>query len=355
MGRLIRRAPARRLFWRFSVGWLALAALLGACTGSPSGQATTTSSVASGPTTSIVPVTVPGTLQSGALASLGSVRRLPVMPVPPGRESEPLPAPGAAGYSKVVQIAYRQTGSGSPLVLISGEDASMTWWAPALLATLSQRYSVTVFDLPGVGYSGPSRGPESVQWLGDVTAGLVGELGLSSPAVLGWGLGGQVALALAERHPSLVGELVLDETGLAIGGSVSPMRSADRLMGDPTATPAAVSSRMFPPSQQVARSVWLRELSAQVPDVVTSAAVTAEAGLESECWHSDSIVRHLRGIHLPALVVGGTEDAVFPLVDTTALAAAIPGAQRYVVPGGGYGELLEDPPQVVSTIEAFIG
>jgi pimeloyl-ACP methyl ester carboxylesterase len=337
------------------VAVLAVSLVLSACTGTNAGRSTTTTTTTAGPTTSVVPVTIPGTLQTGALASLGAVSRLPVMPVPAGRTSVDLPIPGAPGFAQVVQIAYRQLGSGPPLLLIAGEDASMTWWPPTLLQSLALRYSVTVFDLPGVGYSGPFRGRISVQWLGDVTAGLVGELQLPSPTVLGWGLGGQVAVALAERHPGLVGALVLDDSGLPVGGSTSPLRPSTRVLTDPSATPAAVSSLLFPPSQQAVRAEWLRELAAQSPDVVTAPAVTAEARLEAECWSSDALSSRLHRIDVPTLVIGGSADAVFPPEDSAALAAAIPGAQYYLAEGLGYGGLLGDPPQVIETIEGFTG
>jgi pimeloyl-ACP methyl ester carboxylesterase len=355
VGRLSARLVGTRRALPPLVSLLAVSLVVSACTSTNAGRATTTTTTAAGPTTSVVPVTIPGTLQTGALASLGAVSRLPVMPVPAGRTSVDLPVPGSPGFAQVVQIAYRQLGSGPPLLLIAGEDASMSWWPPPLLQGLAQRYSVTVFDLPGVGYSGPARGRVSVQWLGDVTAGLVGELQLRSPTVLGWGLGGQVAVALAERHPRLVGALVLDDSGLPVGGSTSPLRPATRLLTDPGATLAEVSSLLFSPSQQAIRAEWLRELAAEPPDVVTAPAVTAEARLEAECWGSDALASRLHGIDVPTLVIGGSADAVFPPEDGAALAAAIPGAQYYLVEGGGYGDLLGDPPQVVATIEGFTG
>ena len=50
-----------------------------------------------------------------------------------------------------------------------------------------------------------------------MTAGLVLTLGLSDPTVLGWGLGGEIALSLAKRHPGIVSSLVLVDT--SVGGA----------------------------------------------------------------------------------------------------------------------------------------
>jgi pimeloyl-ACP methyl ester carboxylesterase len=114
----------------------------------------------------------------------------------------------------MVPIAYERFGSGPDILLVPGQDGALSWWDPALLSDLSSHYTVTVFDLPGAGYSGPATAPLSLGWLADMTAGLVLTLGLSDPTVLGWGLGGQIAMSLAERHPGIASSLVLVDTSV---------------------------------------------------------------------------------------------------------------------------------------------
>ncbi len=325
------------------------------CTASPSGGGTTTSVPNGGvPTTSIVPVTIPGTLDPGSLSPLGSASRLPVAPVPVGRSVAVLPRPGTAAYRQVVQIAYRQLGSGPPLLLVAGQDASMAWWSPALLQTLAQHYQVTIFDLPGVGYSAPPPARLSVSWLADVTAGLASELGLSSPVVLGWGLGGQIALAMAERHPALVRDLVLVDSGAPVPGAEPPPASLARLLARPTVTPAEVATLMFPASEGAARATWLQDLVSQVPDNVTASAISAEASLERSVWSSPALSAGLSSLRLPVLVVGGSADSLFPPADASALVAAIPGSQSRTIPGG-YGAIQADAAQILTVLQDFTG
>ena len=65
----------------------------------------------------------------------------------------------------MVPIAYQSFGSGPDLLLIVGQDGTLSWWDPALLKDLSSHYSVTVFDLPAAGYSGAAtRPPRSRGW-----------------------------------------------------------------------------------------------------------------------------------------------------------------------------------------------
>ena len=340
--------------WWGAVPLLLAAGLLSGCTsGRFAGGATTSAPGGSEPPTSIVPTTVPGTTESGRLAFLGSVERLPVMPVAKGQTGTLVPSPGTGEYRDVVQVAYRQLGSGKPLVLIPGQDASMTWWSPAVLQTLAQHYAVTVFDLPGVGYSGPPSSRPSVQSFADVTAGLIGELGLKAPVVLGWGMGGQVALALAERHAGLASDLVLLDTGIAGAQSLQAAPSVRAVLDSPSSTLSELAALAFPGSEGPARQAWLGELRAQIPDTVTSSAVSMEAALEQSAWSSRSLGSGTGSLDLPVLVMGGSSDPVFPAVDTVALASMIPGAQHYLWRGTGYAGFAQDPTQFATLVEDF--
>ncbi|MGO9560032.1 MAG: alpha/beta fold hydrolase [Acidimicrobiales bacterium] len=353
---MIRASAVVRQLGRAGALSIGAALLLTGCSGPPGhGASATTTPGGAGPTTTIVPSVVAGTTERGALSYLGAVDRMPVVAVPDGLASTKVPTPGTSSYREVVPVAYRQSGSGTSLVLIEGEDASMTWWSPPLIQALDQHYRVTIFDLPGVGYSGPPNAPLSIDWLADMTAGLLGELGLSQSVVLGWGMGGQVAVALTMRHPMLVGDLVVADTGMPTAGSQAMTSSAARLLGTSTATPTAISRLMFPLAEVAARHEWLHDLQEQIPDDVTSATISMQAHLESAFWTSTASVTGLRAMHHPVLVIAGDDDEVFPSADATSLAGAIGGAQHYLWNGAGYGALLQDPPQFVSVLQDFTG
>ena len=217
----------------------------------PSPDSSTSTATAPGSSTSTtttttlpLPVALQGTSVPGD-AFLGLVRRVPVVAVPAGRSSAALPAPNTPAYLLIQQVAYRQFGSGPDLLLIMGQDGSMSWWEPSLLSVLAQHYRVTVFDLPGVGYSSPSLQPMTIDWLADETAGLIEDLGLVHAAVLGWGLGGEVALALAERHPASEASLVLVDSSIGGPGAARPSADVRAALDDPAATPTSVAPTLF--------------------------------------------------------------------------------------------------------------
>ncbi|MGA3352355.1 MAG: alpha/beta hydrolase [Acidimicrobiales bacterium] len=325
---------------------LALLAALAGCS-SPSPGPTTTSSTTStsSTTTTTMPVGVIGT----------SIQRARVAPLPPGALVLPAVTEGSAAWLKMIPIAYRSFGSGPDLLLISGQDGTLSWWGQTLLSDLSGHYRVTVFDLPGAGYSAGATAPLSIAWLADMTAGFALTVGLSDPTVLGWGLGGQVALSLAERHTGFASSLVLVDTSAGGAKAVKPGADVVRLLAEPAATPVALSTALFPPTAAglLARTSWASSLFSGPPDWMTAEAVKAEAALQGAAWKTPSLSAGLSRVTIPALVMVGADDVVFPPANASRLVAGLPHAREVSFPGAGYGAIVQDEPAFVAAVESF--
>jgi 3-oxoadipate enol-lactonase/4-carboxymuconolactone decarboxylase len=252
-----------------------------------------------------------------------------------------------------VQIAYHQTGSGPALVLIGGEHASMTTWDPELLSALASHYQITYFDLPGSGYSGGSA--RSLSAVADLTAGLIDGLGLAQPDVLGWGLGADVALALAERHPGILAKLVLLEPGPLGTGPLAPSAAVAAALARPDETLGALSRLYFPPAANAARQAWLARLAEVSPDDLSASGVRSEAALDASAAHDPALLNDTGAIRVPALVIDGAADEVVPPANATRLVARLRHGRHLVLPGAGYGAVVQDETRVVSAIESFTG
>lgn len=103
---------------------------------------------------------------------------------------------------------------GRPLIMVSGQGATATVWTPDLLQTLAQGRQVTVFTNRGVGYSTDAEETESssVSGYADSTVDLIEALELEQPDLLGWSLGGDIALYIAEFYPDMVNRVVVADT-----------------------------------------------------------------------------------------------------------------------------------------------
>lgn len=295
------------------------------------------------PTTTTLPspIAIDETRPVGPAAVLGRVLRVPVLVVAPGHPVIPPPSPTDPGAARTLLIGYRQFGSGPALVAIAGEDASMSWWDPTLLETLAQHFEVTIFDLPGVGFSSPLRSAPSLSLYAGATAGLIGALGLHRPVLLGWGLGGQVALEVAEGHPDAIGDLVVVDSGAGGSGEVGSLLQARAELASPMVTPALVAPYFFPPAQLAAETGYLDALGEVAPDVVVATTVVAEARLEAELSASNRLASDLGRVSTPTLVVCGSEDEIFPEADSVLLAARLLHAHLLVIKKAGYGAIFE--------------
>ena len=320
-------------------------ALLAGCSSNTTGGTTTTSSATrSSTTTTSLPVAIAGT----------SLFRARVAPLARDAVSLPAIADGSPAWQSMVPVAYRSVGSGPDLLLISGQDGTLSWWSQTLVSDLSGHYRVTVFDLPGVGYSG-TVAQLSLPWLADMTAGFSLTVGLSHPIVLGWGLGGQIAVSLAERHPGLASSLILVDSSPGGEGQVPPSAEVARLLARPVNTPVALSGLLFPPTPVGLqdRLRWQSSLFVGTTDWLTARAVKQEAALQASIWAHSPLLNGLDKLALPVLVVSGADDEVFPSANASLFTWAIKNAKEIIFSRAGYGAIVQDEPSFVAAVDRF--
>jgi pimeloyl-ACP methyl ester carboxylesterase len=101
-------------------------------------------------------------------------------------------------------------GAGEPVLLIHGASSDMGVWLPTIAPMLEERFRVTAYDRPGMGFTArrPPRA-ETLEVQAKVAAGVIEQLGLRRPIVVGHSWGGAVALRLVLDRPDLASGLVL--------------------------------------------------------------------------------------------------------------------------------------------------
>jgi pimeloyl-ACP methyl ester carboxylesterase len=103
-------------------------------------------------------------------------------------------------------------GDGPPVLLIHGTGATAESWGTAA-ERLAERCHVVTYDRRGTGRAAHLHtGHHDVH--AEDAAEIIRTLGLGAVTVVGWSMGGIVALALAHRHPEVVRRLVLQEPPL---------------------------------------------------------------------------------------------------------------------------------------------
>ncbi|MEW6278992.1 MAG: alpha/beta fold hydrolase [Candidatus Eremiobacterota bacterium] len=131
-------------------------------------------------------------------------------------------APAAADEfpSNGVKIHYVDMGEGEPVVLIHGAYGSVAtnWVAPGTAGELARTYRVVALDCRGHGRSDKPRSGYGVEMAQDVVR-LMDHLGIPKARVVGYSMGGMIALKFTVLHPERVERLVLGGMGMLEQGT----------------------------------------------------------------------------------------------------------------------------------------
>ncbi|HVY18731.1 MAG TPA: alpha/beta hydrolase [Bauldia sp.] len=109
-------------------------------------------------------------------------------------------------------IAISETsGKGLPVLFIHGNSSCKEVFRSQLESPLGETYRLIAMDLPGQGASSDAFDPArtySIPGFADAAMELLERLGVERAAVVGWSLGGHVAIEMSARYSGMVGLLV---------------------------------------------------------------------------------------------------------------------------------------------------
>ncbi|MFA4876080.1 MAG: alpha/beta hydrolase [Methanoregula sp.] len=109
-----------------------------------------------------------------------------------------------------VKLAYREFGSGEPLLMITGFGNTMNSWNETFIGILASKYHVYIYDPRGMGYSSDTNATPVFSQFSDDAAAMIQALGYDSMHVYGVSMGSSTAQQLVIDHPERVRKLVLD-------------------------------------------------------------------------------------------------------------------------------------------------
>jgi pimeloyl-ACP methyl ester carboxylesterase len=120
---------------------------------------------------------------------------------------------GLGHYADVngLKLYYEVHGTGRPLILLHGGLGAIEMFGPNLEALAKVRQVIGV-DLQGHGRTADVDRPIRTELMADDIVALIKHLRLERPDIMGYSLGGGVALRTAIRHPEVVGKLVVVST-----------------------------------------------------------------------------------------------------------------------------------------------
>jgi 3-oxoadipate enol-lactonase len=236
-----------------------------------------------------------------------------------------------AKVGKIV-MNFEIKGKGAPATLISGMASGMSAWA-LQVPSFSMSFMTVCLENRGTGKTDAPEGPYSIEMMADDTANLLDVIGAESSNLVGFGMGGRIALEMAIRHPSRVNGLVLC--------SCSPRATSHEVdLLERLRSSIIEGSGRY----ELAKNETNRTLSpkffedGRVAEGVIRARMAGMSGTEDLAFlrQIDAVLSYdakgrLAEVRCPTMVVAGSKDRLVPADLQCEMAGEIPGASCVVV------------------------
>ena len=226
-----------------------------------------------------------------------------------------------------------------PLVLIPGLMADARLFLPQIVQLGADRAMQVVL---------PSKG-ETVEQMSDaMLAGLPEKF-----ALLGHGLGGDVALDLIRRVPDRVTRVILMATDPL---AEPPQTAAAREARIVAARSGRLAEAMRPeiPATAIVDAPWRDEIMALVQDMALGLGEGVFLRQSRALQRRPDQQKTMRRVKLPVLVIAGEADTLVPMRRQEFTANLMPYGKLAVIEGAGHLASLEQPEAVSQAVASFL-
>ena len=252
-----------------------------------------------------------------------------------------------------IQMAYTDTGIGTPVVLIHGYPFNRSLWSEQLTA-LGNSYRVIAPDLRGFGETDFSAGPATMNRMAQDVAELMEQLRIPQAVIGGLSMGGYLALAFYKQFPSRVRRLILADTRAQADTEEAKETRAQQAEKALSEGMAGIADAMLPKlltpdtvSKRPEIVIHVRDMMLKTKPEGAAAALMGMAEREDQ-------TSLLSQISAPTLILVGAEDAITPVADSEKMHRAIPSSRLVVLENAGHVSNLERTEQFNDALLEFL-
>ena len=248
-------------------------------------------------------------------------------------------------------------GAGDPLVLLHGFSGAASTWS-AVTERLADCCQCFAIDLLGHGESDAPADIASYR-MGAVAADIVDlldELGLTKPNLLGYSMGGRLALYLALQYPDRFGALILESAspGLADEGARADRRRRDGDLADNIAGNGIASFVDYWESLPIWATQSERQIRAQRSQRLANRPWGLANGLRGMGTGAQpNLWLRLPNLRARAGLIVGEYDKKFRRTNQL-MALAMPQSSLSVIPAAGHNTHLENPDAFCQALRSLL-
>ncbi|MEB3755367.1 MAG: alpha/beta hydrolase [Desulfurococcales archaeon] len=222
-------------------------------------------------------------------------------------------------YAYGVRTSYKVYGEGKPIVLIHGLNSNKEEFSP-LIPEFSRQFMVVTYDLPGHGESEAPNGLFKISDFARHLRELVEKLNIQKPHILGFSMGGGIALEYALSYPYNTDKLILVSSSARLG---------------------KLFQNEYYELIAVFRDIW--------SNIQSNPIIWALRGLIG--WDRS---RDLGKVGNPTLIIHGDNDIIIPVEEAYLLHKSIPGSKLVIIKGVGHDALIEKHHEIIRIIMQFL-
>ncbi|MGW4063717.1 alpha/beta fold hydrolase [Amycolatopsis sp. NPDC004747] len=253
-----------------------------------------------------------------------------------------------------MNLAYDDSGSGRPVLLVHGHPFDRSMWRPQAAHLSQSGYRVVTPDLRGYGQSKTHDTTTGLDVFANDLVELADHLELPSFVLGGLSMGGQIVMQLVQDHPGRVQALLLADTFAGLDTPQAKQArydTADRITAEGMAHYA----------EELLPKMISKQTRATRPDVETHVRTMmrnapqegAAAALRGRAERPD-YTHTLREVGVPTLVVVGSEDEFTPIGDAELIHRGITGSTLVVIDGAGHLPNLERETEFNEALSTFL-
>lgn len=252
-----------------------------------------------------------------------------------------MPAETTKGYASVngLKMYYEIKGEGQPVIVLHGGFGNTELFMPNV-SELENNYKIIRVDLQGHGRTADIDRPISSHSMANDVAALIQQLNLGKTNIIGYSMGGSVALRLAIQHPELLNKVVIISSPFKRKGWFPDLLVLQDQMGPASADMLKQSPLYESYKKEAPKPEQWNQLVAKMAE-----AIQRDYDLSKE----------VAGIKLPVLLIAADADGVMPshmieffnllgggLKDAGWDGSAQPKSQLAIIPGQNHYNLFAE-------------